>query len=54
MVKKCLLILRKTSLTNVSSAFLSDDDFVKDEALITSSSKVEKAEKVEIAEAAKV
>ena len=56
-VKGYLLILKKTSLTNVSSASLLNDDFIKDETLVTSSPKVEKAEKIKkikAAEAAKV
>ena len=54
MVKGCLLILKKTSLINASFAFLSDDDFVKNEALVVSSLKVEEIKKVKIAKAAKV
>ena len=54
MVKGCLLMLKKTSLIDVSFASLSDDDFVKDEALVASSLKVKEVKKVEIAKIAKV
>ena len=50
-------MLRKISLIDVSFAFLSNDDFVKDETLITSSLKageVKKVKKVKAAETAKV
>ena len=47
-------MLKKTSLINVSFVFLSDDDFVKDEALITSNLKVKEVKKVEITKVAKV
>ena len=49
MVKGCLLVLKKTSPINVSSAFLSNDDFAKNEALVASSPGVEKAEAAKIA-----
>ena len=54
MVKECLLILKKTSLINASFVFLSNDDFVKDKALVASSLKVEKVKKVKVAKAAEV
>ena len=54
MVKGCLLVLKKTSPTNASSAFLSNDDFVKDEALVASSPEAKKAKKIKTAKAAKV
>ena len=47
-------MLKKTSLINVSFASLSNDDFVKDEALVTSSLKAEGAEKIKVAKVAKV
>ena len=50
-IKECLLIPRKISLTDVSFVSLSDDDFVEDEALVASSSEAEGAG---TAEAAKV
>ena len=53
MVKECLLILKKTSLIDASSAFLSDDDFVKNEALVTSSPGIKEAKKVKVIEVAK-
>ena len=54
MVKECLLILRKTSPTNASSASPSDDDFAEDETSVASSPKAEGAEKAEAAETAEV
>ena len=54
MVKGCLLVPRKTSPTDVSSASLSDDDSAENEALVASSLKAEGAEGVKIAKVAKV
>ena len=53
-VKECLLVLKKTSLINVSSAFLSDDDFVKNEALVISSLGIEGIKEIEVAKITKV
>ena len=47
-------MLKKTSLINVSFVFLSNDDFVKDEALVTSSLKVKEVKEVKIAKITKV
>ena len=52
-VREYLLILKKTSLINASFVFLSNDDFVKDETLVTSNLKVEKVKKVKVIKAAK-
>ena len=54
MVKECLLVLRKISLTDASFASLSNDDFAEDEALVTSNLKVKEVKEVEVVEAAKV
>ena len=52
MVKGCLLVLRKTSLINASFAFLSDDDFAENEALVASSLEAEEVKEVKVAEVA--
>ena len=49
MVKKYLLILKKISLTDASFASLSNDDFVKDETLVTSSLKIEEIKVIKVA-----
>ena len=54
MVKECLLILKKTSLTDASFASLSNDDFVKNETLIASSLKAKKIKEIKVAKVAKV
>ena len=54
MVKVYLLILKKISPTNASFAFLSNDDFVKDETSVTSSLKAEGIKEVEVVKVAKV
>ena len=53
-IKKYLLILKKTSLINVSFVFLSNDDFVKDETSIASNLKVKETEEVKEIKIAKI
>ena len=52
MVKEYLLILKKISLTDASSAFLSNDDFAEDGVSVASSLKVKEVKKAKAAEAA--
>ena len=47
-------MLKKTSLINASFVSLSNDDFVKDEALVISNLKVEEIKEVKVAKIAKI
>ena len=47
-------MLRKISLIDVSFAFSSNDDFVKNEALITSNLKIKKVKEIKVTKITKV